>query len=142
MAMEQAKKYKNPRVRVQKLSKKEYEDGGMMAKGGTTESSDRKYSALKSGKRTSRKYASVEMRGGGVYHRRNANQYGKVKGGKTYYEYSENRTDSKRYLEKGGNTEISHYKVNDKIFVDYMDAMDYCDKNKLSYSKIVKTKKH
>jgi chemotaxis protein histidine kinase CheA len=75
----------------------------MFAKGGTTESSDRKYSALKSGKRTSRKYASVEMRGGGVYHRRNANQYGKVKGGKTYYEYSENRTDSKRYLEKGGN---------------------------------------
>jgi chemotaxis protein histidine kinase CheA len=73
------------------------------AKGGTTESADRKYSALKSGKRTSRKYASVEMRGGGVYHRRNANQYGRVKGGKTYYEYSENRTDSRRYLAKGGN---------------------------------------
>jgi hypothetical protein len=86
----------------------------IFAKGGTTESSDRKYSALKSGKRTSRKYASVEMRGGGVYHRRNANQYGKVKGGKTYYEYSENRTDSKRYLEKGG--EVDTW---ENILVDY-----------------------
>jgi hypothetical protein len=93
-----------------KLWEKELYDEGLTienvekyAKGGTTESADRKYSALKSGKRTSRKYASVEMRGGGVYHRRNANQYGRVKGGKTYYEYSENRTDKRRYLAKGGN---------------------------------------
>jgi hypothetical protein len=82
-------------------------NGKKYAKGGTTDSSDRKYSALKSGKRTSRKYASVEMRGGGVYHRRNANQYGKVKGGKTYYEYSENRTDKRVYLEKGGSLKNS-----------------------------------
>jgi hypothetical protein len=143
------------------------------------------------------------VRGGSSYRRRNANQYGKVKGGNTYYEYSDNRTDSRKYLAKGGNlglhyvifdgtsafvcdeqdmlnittkdkdcevvfksvnlekasdfadnyndktllakggnTEISHYKVNNEIFVDYMDAMNYCDKNKLSYSKIKKTKKY
>jgi hypothetical protein len=35
MAMQEAEKYgSNAKVRVQKLSKKEYEDGGMMAKGG------------------------------------------------------------------------------------------------------------
>jgi hypothetical protein len=34
MAMDMSKKYTNPSVRVRKLSKKEYEDGGMMAKGG------------------------------------------------------------------------------------------------------------
>ena len=40
----------------------------------------------------------------------------------------------------GTKSEISHYKVNGHIFIDYMDAIDYCDKNKLSYSKIIKTK--
>lgn len=85
-----------------------------MARGGkvvvrrTNIASDKKYSALKEGKRTSRKYANVEMRGGRVYHRRNANQYGKVKGGNTYYEYNENRTDKRVYLEKGGNLGLNY----------------------------------
>ena len=39
-------------------------------------------------------------------------------------------------------SEIAHYKVNGHIFIDYDDAMNYCDKNKLSYSKIIKTKKY
>lgn len=45
---------------------------------------------------------------------------------------------------RGGGTksEISHYKVNGHIFIDYDDAMNYCDKNKLPYSKIIKTKKY
>jgi hypothetical protein len=99
-----------------------------MAKGGTTESADRKYSALKSGKRTSRKYASVEMRGGGVYHRRNANQYGRVKGGKTYYEYSENRTDSRRYLAKGGSVgSLKDFNIND---LDPYETFIYNDMSK------------
>jgi len=34
MAINMSKEYTNPSVRVRKLSKKEYEDGGMMAKGG------------------------------------------------------------------------------------------------------------
>jgi hypothetical protein len=79
-----------------------------MAKGGKVKERDttidREYRALKGGTRKSSKYASVEMRGGGVYHRRNANQYGKVKGGKTYTENRDNRTDAKprQYLERGG----------------------------------------
>jgi hypothetical protein len=85
-----------------------------MAKGGTTDSSDKKYSALKSGTRKSSKYAHVEMRGGRVYHRRNANQYGKAKGGKTYVENRENRSDKRVYLEKGG--EVDTW---ENILVDY-----------------------
>ena len=34
MAMQEAKKYSNPKVKVQKLSKKEYEEGGKMKRGG------------------------------------------------------------------------------------------------------------
>lgn len=88
-----------------------------MAKGGKVKERDttidREYRALKGGKRTSSKYASVEMRGGGVYHRRNANQYGKVKGGKTYTENRPNRTDAqpRKYLAKGGN--IGDFKLKD-----------------------------
>jgi hypothetical protein len=63
---------------------------------------DNKFSALKEGKRKSEKYAYVDIRGGSTYRRRNANQYGKTKGGNIYYEYHENRVDSKRFLQKGG----------------------------------------
>jgi len=38
--------------------------------------------------------------------------------------------------------EISHYKVGDEVFIDYIDAVNYCDKHNLPYSKIVKTKKY
>jgi hypothetical protein len=106
------------------------DDDSMYAKGGTTESSDRLYRALKSGKRKSYKYASVEMRGGGVYHRRNANQYGKVKGGNTYYEYSENRSDSqpRKYLAKGGNiSSLSDFNIND---LDNYEKFIYDDMSK------------
>lgn len=37
---------------------------------------------------------------------------------------------------------ISHYKVKDKIFIDYMDAVNFCDKNNISYNEIIKTKKY
>jgi hypothetical protein len=103
---------------------------------------DKKYMAEKKGKRVSQKVALIERRDGTIFKRRNANQYGKVKGGNTYYEYSDNRSDKRVFLEKGGNTEIGHYIVNNEIFVDYMDAINYCDKNKLSYTKIKKTKKY
>jgi hypothetical protein len=43
-------------------------------------------------------------------------------------------------MEKGGG--ISHYKVGNEIFIDYMDAVSYCDKKNLPYSKIIKTKKY
>ena len=39
-------------------------------------------------------------------------------------------------------SEISHYYVYNNLFVDYMDAIDYCDQEKISYDKIVKTKKY
>ena len=42
---------------------------------------------------------------------------------------------------RGGST-ISHYKVNQEIFIEYDDAMNYCDKNNLPYSKIKKTNKY
>lgn len=37
---------------------------------------------------------------------------------------------------------IPHYKVNDSVFIDYLDAMDYCDRLNLPYSKIIKTKNY
>lgn len=42
----------------------------------------------------------------------------------------------------GGKSEIPHYKVDGEIFVDYDDAMAYCDKKNMSYDKIVKTKEY
>jgi len=41
---------------------------------------------------------------------------------------------------KGGG--VGHYKVKDNVFIDYMDAVDYCDRNNLSYNEIVKTKNY
>jgi hypothetical protein len=39
-------------------------------------------------------------------------------------------------------TKIKHYKVGDNIFIDYMDAVSFCDKMKLSYNEIIKTDKY
>ena len=80
------------------------------------------------------------------------------KSGRTYYEYRENRTDRRRsgfpYLAlggklhgagqfaKGGKTGIGHYVVDGNVFIDYMEAVDYCDKHKMPYSKIVKKKSY
>jgi hypothetical protein len=59
--------------------------------------------------------------------------------------------DGKTEYAKGGNvrskgknltSEISHYKVRGNIFVDFMDAMDYCDNVGISYDEIVKTKEY
>jgi hypothetical protein len=72
--------------------------GKKMATGGSVDEIDGHYSALKQGERVSRKYAVIETRGGGAFHRRNANQFGKSKGGKKYSEGRENRVDKKKYL--------------------------------------------
>ena len=47
-----------------------------------------------------------------------------------------------RKFKTGGTSELSHYKVGNEIFIEYDDAMNYCDKNNLSYDKIIKTKKY
>ena len=39
-------------------------------------------------------------------------------------------------------SEISHYYVDNNLFNDYMDAIEYCDQEKISYDKIVKTKNY
>jgi hypothetical protein len=35
-----------------------------------------------------------------------------------------------------------HYKINDQIFIDYMDAYEYCIKNKISTELIIKTNEY
>jgi hypothetical protein len=42
----------------------------------------------------------------------------------------------------GGTSDLPHYKVKDEIFVEYDDAMNYCDENNLSYDEIIKTKQY
>ena len=37
---------------------------------------------------------------------------------------------------------MKHYKINNQIFIDYMDAYDYCIKNNLSIELIIKTDKY
>ena len=39
-------------------------------------------------------------------------------------------------------TQISHYKIHGQIFIDYMDAYEYCIQNKIDANKIIKTIKH
>ena len=38
-------------------------------------------------------------------------------------------------------TETPHNYINKNEIIDYMDAIEYCDQKKISYDKIVKTKK-
>jgi hypothetical protein len=93
---------------------------------------DKMYMAEKKGKRVSQKVAQIERRDGTIFKRRNANQYGKVKGGNTYYEYSDNRTDSRKYLAKGGNLGL-HYVIFDgtSAFVcDEQDMLNITTKDK------------
>jgi hypothetical protein len=52
-----------------------------------------------------------------------------------------NEVVRKKYSE-GGKSELPHYKVDGKTFVDYNDAMAYCDKINCSYDKIIKTKEY
>ena len=37
---------------------------------------------------------------------------------------------------------IKHYTVKSMLFIDYMDAVNYCDDNKLSYFLIISTNKY
>ena len=39
-------------------------------------------------------------------------------------------------------TKIAHYKVNSQIFIDYMDAYEYCLKHKIDINEIIKTKQY
>lgn len=65
------------------------------ADGGGVEDGD--FGAEKAGERKSRKYSTVEIKSGGEYTRRNANQYGKAKGGRNYTENRDNRSDKRRW---------------------------------------------
>ncbi len=42
----------------------------------------------------------------------------------------------------GFQEKISHYVINDIIFIDYLDAFKYCLKHKLNTNLIIKTKKY
>ena len=39
-------------------------------------------------------------------------------------------------------TQIAHYKINSQIFIDYIDAYEYCIQNKIDANQIIKTTKH
>jgi hypothetical protein len=67
-----------------------------MADGGSVTDGD--FGAEKAGERRSRKYSTVELKSGGSYTRRNANQYGKAKGGRTYTENRPDHSDKKRWI--------------------------------------------
>jgi hypothetical protein len=41
-----------------------------------------------------------------------------------------------------GSSLLAHYEVGDAVFVDYMDAVDYCDENNIDYSEIIKLKEY
>jgi hypothetical protein len=108
------------------LAKRAEAELGMKAKGGSVDvdKDDKRFAAEKAGFRTSKKYASVEMRGGGVYHRRNANQFGKTKGGNQYHEGRDNRSDKKRYFAEGGNLNTPPRKASDyKIINPELDKL-------------------
>jgi hypothetical protein len=59
---------------------------------------DKNYVAKKSGLRVSEKFAHVPMKGGGSYTRRNANQFGKVKGNKYYTENRPEHADVRKWI--------------------------------------------
>lgn len=68
--------------------KDKYSEGGV---------TDGDFGAEKAGERKSRKYSTIEIKSGGEYTRRNANQYGKAKGGRNYTENRDNRSDKRRW---------------------------------------------
>ena len=47
----------------------------------------------------------------------------------------------KNYL-LGFQAKISHYVINDNIFIDYLDAFKFCIKHNLNTNLIIKTKKY
>jgi hypothetical protein len=58
---------------------------------------DRKYSAMKAGRRIGKKVSKIAMSDGSKFKRRNMNQYGQAGGGE-YYESRRNRTDKRKTL--------------------------------------------
>jgi hypothetical protein len=113
---------------------------GKMARGGgvkarTSVAIDKKYSALKRGRRVSERYAYVDMKNGETYRRRNANQHGKTKGGGVYYEHHENRVDNKKFLADGGNIEIVNIGAKERM--DYIRTMKNRDTTTEERDKIV-----
>ena len=67
-----------------------YGNGGDVA-------ADRKYSAMKAGRRIGKKVSKIAMSDGSKFKRRNMNQYGQAGGGE-YYESRRNRTDKRKTL--------------------------------------------
>jgi hypothetical protein len=67
-----------------------------MGQGGDV-SADRKYSAMKAGRRIGKKVSKIAMSDGSKFKRRNMNQYGQAGGGE-YYESRRNRTDKRKTL--------------------------------------------
>jgi len=75
---------------------KEYAKGGNTQRTKYAVSVDKRYKSSKpSGRRVSSKYSTITMADGTTFRRRNANQTGDVKGGRTYNEKRPNRTDRK-----------------------------------------------
>jgi hypothetical protein len=63
----------------------------------------------------------------------------------TFNQYTERQKSGKPFelsepFKDGG--EVMHFKVRDAVFVDYMDAVEYCDKNNISWDEIVKTNEY
>jgi hypothetical protein len=75
--------------------KKTEDSGGFW---GVSKAKDSKIKAKPVGKRESEKVSTIFMKDGSSYERRNANQFGKAKGGKEYSENRPNRSDKKRFL--------------------------------------------
>jgi hypothetical protein len=67
-----------------------------MGQGGDV-AADRKYSAMKAGRRIGKKVSKIVMSDGSKFKRRNMNQYGQAGGGE-YYESRRNRTDRRKTL--------------------------------------------
>ena len=116
------------------------EDEESMARGGGVKARksvaiDKKYSALKRGRRVSERYAYVDMKNGETYRRRNANQHGKTKGGGVYYEHHENRVDNKKFLADGGNIEVVNIGAKERM--DYIKTMKNRDTTREERDKIV-----
>jgi hypothetical protein len=139
----------------------DFADGGMMKKGGATFSGRQynPYNKAMDGEKTAKPVGYrftdrlAKRLGKSTFSKPTKAEVEKYLGRGVYWEGRQDKSDlkpttSKTYasfedggmMAKGGT--ISHYKVNDEIFIDYNDAMNYCDKHNLPYSSIKKTKKY
>jgi len=74
-------------------------NGATIGRSSTAKAFDKKYKAIGSGERTSKKFATIRMADGTAFKRRNANQYGDAQGNLDYTETRVNRTD--KYTKDG-----------------------------------------